>query len=274
MEVTMNCRRVIRLFKFDNLTLISGVDIPFEEAHLIIHQPTLKEIAFIGENNFFIGCQLLNFSKKIISSASEDKVDLSNKSDFDIFMSIMIDSKSPEIKNQQICVRMVLALLFPQYQINFTPSGIVFINNEDKSQMGTITNMNFDEFKNILSNMFCLNIVSPEKEYNPAGKLAKKIADKLQERQRKLAELQGGKKEEKISILCRYVSVLTVGTKKDMNDFLNYTVYQLFDEFHRYELKEQYDVYFKARMAGAKDMKEPDDWMQDLHNPNTNHQEK
>ena len=109
MEVTMNCRRVIRLFKFDDLTLISGVDIPFEEAHLIIHQPTLKEIAFIGENNFFIGCQLLNFSKKIISSASEDKVDLSDKSDFDIFMSIMIDSKSPEIKNQQICVRMVLA---------------------------------------------------------------------------------------------------------------------------------------------------------------------
>ena len=70
------------------------------------------------------------------------------------------------------------------------------------------------------------------------------------------------------------LSVLTVGTKKDMNDFLNYTVYQLFDEFRRYELKEQYDVYFKARMAGAKDMKEPDDWMQDLHNPNTNHQEK
>ena len=191
----MSSRRVIKLFKFDDLTLISGVDIPFEEAHLIIHQPTLKEIAFIGENNFFIGCQLLNFSKKIISSASEDKVDLSDKSDFDIFMSIMIDSKSPEIKNQQICVRMVLALLFPQYQINFTPSGIVFINNEDKSQMGTITNMNFDEFKNILSNMFCLNIVSPEKEYNPAGKLAKKIADKLQERQRKLAEIQGGKKE-------------------------------------------------------------------------------
>ena len=139
-------------------------------------------------NLVILGIQLLNFSKRIISSsASEDKVDLSNKSDFDIFMSIMIDSKSPEIKNQQICVRMVLALLFPQYQINFTPSGIVFINNEDKSQMGTITNMNFDEFKNILSNMFCLNIVSPEKEYNPAGKLAKKIADKLQERHRKLA---------------------------------------------------------------------------------------
>ena len=273
MEVMISFRRVIRLFKFDDLTLLSGIDIPFEEAHLIIHQPTLKEIAFIGENNFFIGCQLLNFSKRIISS-SADKIDLSDKSDFDIFMSIMMDSKSQEIKNQQICVRMVLSLMFPQYTINFTQSGIVFINEEDKTQMGTITNMNFDIFKNILSNMFCLNSVSTEKEYNPAGKLATKIADKLKERHQKLAQLQSNKSEEKISILCRYTSILTVGTRKDMNDFLNYTVYQLFDEFRRYELKEQYDIYFKARMAGAKDMKEPDDWMQDLHNPNNNHQDK
>lgn len=273
MEVMINSRRVIRLFKFDDLTLISGVDIPFEEAHLIIHQPTLREIAFIGENNFFMGCQLLNFSKRMIF-ASEDKVDLSDKSDFDIFMSIMIDSQGSELKTQQICVRMVLALLFPQYKINFTKSGIIFVNEEDKTQMGTITNMNFDIFKNIISNMFCLNMVVPEKDYNPAGKLAKKIADKLIERQRKLAELKGGSQEQKIAVLCRYVSILTVGTRKDMNNFLDYTVYQIFDEFHRYELKEQYDVYFKARMAGAKDMKEPDDWMQDFHNPDSNHQEK
>jgi len=26
-----------------------------------------------------------------------------------------------------------------------------------------------------------------------------------------------------------------------------------------------YDIYFKARMAGAKDMKEPEDWMKDIH---------
>ena len=56
MEVMMSSRRVIRLFKFDDLTLLSGIDIPFEEAHLIIHQPTLKEISIIRENNFFIGC--------------------------------------------------------------------------------------------------------------------------------------------------------------------------------------------------------------------------
>jgi hypothetical protein len=40
-----------------------------------------------------------------------------------------------------------------------------------------------------------------------------------------------------------------------MNSFMGYTVYQLYDEFERYELKMAYDIFFKARLAGAQDMK-------------------
>ena len=50
-----------------------------------------------------------------------------------------------------------------------------------------------------------------------------------------------------------------------MNSFMKYTVYQLFDEFQRFELKMGYDIYFKAQLAGAKDLKEPEDWMKDIH---------
>ena len=42
-------------------------------------------------------------------------------------------------------------------------------------------------------------------------------------------------------------------------------VYQLFDEFQRFQLKMGYDIYLKAKMAGAQDIKEPDDWMKDIH---------
>jgi len=47
----------------NDLLLLSGNDIPFVEAQISIHQPTLKEISFIGEDIFFIGCEFLNFSK-------------------------------------------------------------------------------------------------------------------------------------------------------------------------------------------------------------------
>jgi hypothetical protein len=40
----------------NELLYLSGNDIPFIEAKVIIHQPTIKEIAYIGEKSFFTGC--------------------------------------------------------------------------------------------------------------------------------------------------------------------------------------------------------------------------
>ena len=110
--------------------------------------------------------------------------------------------------------------------------------------------------------MFCLN-KGETSELNPKGDLAKKIAAKLQERQRKL--IKNSKSKEKISILGRYVSILAVGEQKDMNSLLNYTVYQLFDEYERYELKVQSDAHMSALLAGAKDLKEVENWTKDIH---------
>jgi hypothetical protein len=50
-----------------------------------------------------------------------------------------------------------------------------------------------------------------------------------------------------------------------MNELLQYTVYQLFDEFRRFKMKEEYDIYVQAKMAGAKDLDEIENWMSDIH---------
>ena len=50
-----------------------------------------------------------------------------------------------------------------------------------------------------------------------------------------------------------------------MNTFLEYSVYQLFDEYERFNLKLQSDLYLQARLAGAKDLKEVEHWMKDIH---------
>ena len=64
----------------NNLLLLSGNDIPFPEARLVIHQPRIQEIAYVGEEKFFMGCEMLNFSKEILND--KDKVGLENISDF------------------------------------------------------------------------------------------------------------------------------------------------------------------------------------------------
>lgn len=238
------------------LLLISGNDIPFPEAQLTIHQPTIHEIAYIGEENFYTGCEFLRFSKDNLED--EDKIHLENYSNFDVLMSI-IKEQNITIQKNKVCVLMVLSLIFPDYKISIENTCFSF--EKDGEEKHEINNDNFVNFLSILNEMFCLKREN-DNIYNPSGNIAKKIADKLKKRHQKLAETE---KPSKVAIISRYVSILAVGEQKDINSFMQYTVYQLFDEFKRYELKLNWDIYLQAKMAGAKDLKEVDDWMKDIH---------
>ena len=240
----------------NELLLLSGNDIPFIEAQITIHQPTIKEIAYIGEEAFFTGCELINFSKNILPE--QDKVNLEDKTNFDILIAILRERNAVMQRNRN-CVEMVLALIFPWYTIDIINDAIVLEKEEERH---LINNDNFETFKTIFNMMFSFS-KDETRDYNPSGDLAKQIAEKLKKRHQKLAELKEGKK--KIDILSRYVSILAVGEHKDMNSLLNLSVYQLFDEFERFKLKMNYDIYFQAKMAGAKDLKEVEDWMKDIH---------
>ena len=241
----------------NDLLLLSGNDIPFVPAQITIHQPTIKEIAYLGEETFFTGCQLLNFSKNILSE--EDKLNLEERTNFDILIAILREQNAVMQKNRN-CVNMVLALIFPEYEISFEKDCIKLKKENEEHK---IDNSNYEEFKSVISSVFSFgNGKDSKPDFNPSGDLAKKIAEKLQKRHQKLAEV---KPAQKVDILSRYVSILSVGEQKDMNALLNYTTYQLFDEFKRYELKMGHDIYVQAKMAGAKDLKEVEDWMQDIH---------
>ena len=247
----------------NELTLLSGNDIPFAAAGVTIHPPTIKEIGYIGEETFFTGCELINFSKDILDD--KDKTRLEHLTNFEVLMSIMNDNNIA-LRKQKNCFLLVLTLLFPNYQIHLNVDSIeltLIDKNDFLVERAYLTKENYEEFKKVIKEIFCLSKGSSD-DYNPAGDLSRKIAEKLKERQRKLAK-QKGEKQDKIAIFSRYISILAVGQQKDMNSLMQYTVYQLFDEYQRFELKMQSDWYLQARLAGAKDLKEVEDWMKDIH---------
>ncbi len=240
----------------NDLMLMAGVDIPFPEAQVSIHQPSIKEIGLIGEESFYSGCGTLNFSKNSLSL--EDRIALKDYTDFEILMSMM-NNKSFNTQQNRIDMIMVLTLIFPEYQIHFTQNEIALIK-EDESHL--LNSENFEEFKKILTAMFCLKGKGNETEYNPSGDKAREIIEKLNKRKQKLAEQNG---DQKVSVLNRFASILAIGQKQDLNEILDYTVYQLFDQFDRFVLKEQFDIHLKAQLAGARDLGEIEDWKKDLH---------
>ena len=241
----------------DELLLISGNDIPFPQAGLTIHQPTLKEIAYITEQHFWNGCQLLKFDKEILPD--QDKVGLSNISNFNIIMTV-VQEKSIESRQARVKLMSILALLFPTNEI-LLGKNTIQLRNPQSGQIKEMNNENFQPFKQILIDMFCLSN-QEDKQYNPSGQLAKKIANKIKRCRQKKAKLGP---DTNAAIFSRYASVLAVGLQKDINSYMHYTVYQIMDEFKRFELKLHYDTWEKFKIAGATGMEDPEDWLKDIH---------
>lgn len=249
----------------EKIALLSKRDIPYEAAQLIIHQPTIKQISYIGENNFFKGCQYLNFSKN--SLQVKDKINLENVSDFEILMTIL-KNKDSTVQEAKICLQKIFLLILPDYKAVFLPTCILFSRKtQDGFEEHSLTKENFEGFKNIVSEMFCLKYIQGESgqgNYNPGGPQARALVKKFQERQAKLAKLKGKTDKTSIEVLYRYISVLAVGQHKDINQLMNYSLYQLVDQFRRFKMADDYETVFRLKLAGAKDVKSIPHWMGDL----------
>jgi hypothetical protein len=241
--------------KLDELTLDSGVDIPFGAAGVTIHVPTLEEIGYIGEEDFLIGCHFLLLDKNNLEVV--DKSGLDNQSNFHIFMSVMNSSDKAKHKTDVI---LVLTLLFPNYKVKIEHDKILL---QLENFSSSINETNFNEFQDIIAQMFCLGGQGKDGDYNPADALAKRIADKLKKSKEKRAKAKG-QDIENVSIYGKYISILAVGLRKDKNELKEYTIPQLRDEFERFTLKQEFDTWFKAKLAGAQNLEEVKNWMEDL----------
>lgn len=251
----------------DELLLITGNDIPFIPAEITIHQPTIKEIAYIGEDAFLNGANFLNFSKDKLVLQGTAAQQLEQLDDFTLLMSLLHNSKDPASQQQRVNIEMVLTLMFPEGKVLLMPNMIAIVM-DGKNHI--INQENFDEFKEIVAKMYVLNgKVEGEREYNPANAAARAIVDKIKQGRQKVKEIKNQNSEgQSESILSRYISILAVGEQKDINLFNNYTVFQLFDEFTRFSLKQQFDQNISWRLAGAQDLQQPEDWMKNLYSSN------
>lgn len=237
------------------LALMTGVDIPVPELQLVLHQPTIKEISMVGEQDFFIGIQLLCVKKELYI---QDESLLANTTNFQIFMTMINDKQMVDKKD---CVLQVFTLLLPQHQVIFTPRSIILKNGEINI---TIDEGNFEALQEVLTEQFCLK-GSGQEQFNPKGKKAKEIAQKLMKARQKVAAIkakQGGNG----SMFAQYISTLVVGLGSlNMIDAIGLTMYQLYDLVERYSLYLNWDIDIRSRMAGAKADKPVENWMKPIH---------
>lgn len=236
--------------------LICGIDLPIPECSLIAHQPNISEIAFVGEADFFIGVQALCLYKSMFV---EDKTLSNDITNFQIFMTIMMDKES---KKQKDAVNKVLKLCFPDYKILITPNSLIF-NKEGQSQI-MVDEKNFEPLQIILRKIFCMKDGPMDQQaFNPGNAKAQEIAKKLMRGRDRIAAEKGGSNS---SVFSQYISILTVGLNSmSMQELTKLTMFQLYDLIDRYNLYVKWDLDIRARLAGARPKEESDNWMKNIH---------
>jgi len=233
-----------------SLALFTGVDIPIEECELIIHQPNFIEISMIGEKRFLSGVQVLTIDKQMF----KDGNDLSNTSNFQIFMTIMNREEGKKSKKMVIDA---LSLIIPNAKVNITPRSLL-LNYDGKTII--IDEGNFEYFQNVLRQVFCIDI--DKEDFNPANAQAAAIAEKIKKAKAKVAHLKG---EDVGSVYARYISALSIGLKIPIKDLIVCTIYQIRDMLERFSLWTSWDIDIRSRLAGADAKGKPEDWMRNIH---------
>lgn len=236
------------------LALMCGTDIPVPELQTTIHQPRIKDIALIGEQDFFVAVQCLNVNKDLLQ---QDKVVLQNTTNFQIFMTIMTEK---ETKDKKDATKQLLTLMFPRHSVLFTPRSIML--QGDIPVM--IDENNFEAFQDICKQVFCVNSQQSQNQgFNPANATAKRIAEKLMRGRQRVAELNG---QANASIFSQYLSTLTVGlSSMSLQELMDLTMFQIYDLVERYQLYIGWDIDIRSRLAGAKPDDKPDNWMKNIH---------
>ena len=237
------------------LALMCGTDYPVPECQLTIHQPSIKEIALIGESDFFTGIQCLCLNKTMFA---QDETVLSDINNFQIFMTIMAEK---EAIDKKIAVQQVCALLFPNDKVLFTPRSINIVK-QDNSIL--IDETNFEYLQQAISTICCLKTGPMDQQaFNPADKKAREIAEKLMRGRQRVAAQKG---ESNVSVFSQYLSILTVGLHSmSLYDMTELTMYQLYDLMERYTLYVNWDMDVRCRLAGGKPDSQPDNWMKNIH---------
>ena len=237
------------------LALITGIDIPIPECQLVIHQPSIKEISFIGEKTFFSGIQCLCLYK---SAFIEDKTHLFDISNFQIFMMIM---QEEEAKDKKEAVKQILTLLFPTKKVLITPTSLLFTEKDQENII--IDESNFEILQEIIRKIVCMqNAPMDQQAFNPRGDKAKEIAKKLMRGRERIAKEQGNIN---VSILSQYVSTLSIALHLSLQSLIDLTIFQLYDQVERYSLWANWDLDIRSRLAGGKPDNKPDNWMKNIH---------
>lgn len=257
----------------DKFTLFSGIEVPIPELGIILRHPTLRDIAYIGEENFFKILNLLNIDKNIfINNINKEKFETEeeyleyknlweNLNQFETLLAVLLIS-SKEEKEQIIedITTFLNMILSTNYSISFEEEEIILIK-EDKVLIIRSNEYNILlQYINILCCWDHFTSNTSNKEFDPLDDKAREIVEKIKKGRERVNK--NNKDNKDISIFKNYLKKLNVGLGLAYGQLLDFTVYQAVESMKDLQAKILYEDEMRAIVAGAKPSENFKHWLQ------------
>lgn len=123
----------------DELQLITGIDIPIEGLGLTIRQPKVREIAMLGEQNYFVALQIFRMTKQSLHIESPEVTNW-------MILQESMKQKIDGVKNTRQLVTNFLQLFFNE-KVMFGPRSIIV---QQEGEMVNIEPEDFDGLQEII----------------------------------------------------------------------------------------------------------------------------
>lgn len=246
------------------LHYITGVNIPIPVLKQELHQPTIKEIALMGEEYCFSCVSVFKMSdgKQLSQKVKQEKGLNMEFSDFEAFMQLVLTEGN---LNKQI--ESFFFLLFPTLsKIVWTESTFSMQFNNTKKAI-VMTPSIFQEIKNVILIMFCLDGKSQSEEFNPINDRAAKIAEKLKRHRERIAKQNQNMQEDvddNDDFLSNMISCFSAVGQIPVTDILNYTYYQLIQQFRRSMMLKSATDQIRMSVMGGLKSEDVIDWQKPL----------
>lgn len=270
----------------DILTKVAGTDFYFIPFATLIHQPTIKEIALLGERTLFDALAIFAgsspdyFKKQVLKGipeeergATEVELNYTITSELDVFYKYCLGTQEKRV------IESFLFLIFESLRgVKFIPIGetkmllqlsFIDILSKEENKINTITldAENFSELKETVSDMFTYQSEEDqEAELNPAGEMAQKIADKMAAAAERRAKIYGknkAKKDEE-SVIGTMASILATSDGIPITEVLKLTFPQVLIQLNRTQMFQQYRTQITLGAFGGLEADDVVNWQQSV----------
>lgn len=256
------------------LSVIAGTPVPISSLGMELHQPTIKEIAAIGEREYFssLGLFMKSDAEEFKRITLEDQKEMTFDEQRELEMELSINFGSDFLVFQYLAntvegaKKNVESLFYTIFQrikgIEWIPRMGIQFKLDDHVIL--LDENSFKELKDTILTVLDYESES-EKEngYKAANSLAQEIIDKINKAKEK-RQKEGGARNESESALADLCSILASSSNTSLLDVLNLTYPQLVIQHERSSLLLGFTNQIRASVFGGLKSEDIIDWTKSI----------